>query len=278
MNLFVISDVHLLGSSDPFYPRLLNLLQEGPKEGDHFVFAGDIFDLYVGNKRIFSKRYHLFFQILENKRQQGVTFHYLEGNHDFLLQELFAKLGVFYHTKDFTCSYPIDSPPVNHQLASLEFFTANGVKTLPQERRFFIAHGDLVNAYDYSYLLLRAFFRSPFIRVFVKWSPDSWVDQIGKWSSHSSRMKRHFSYGKKMHPTFEKREKIKTLFRQFADQKIKQGYDYVILGHNHELDECFFDHSPERAGWYFNVGYPKKDQTYLFWNSKKDLLERKPLP
>ena len=57
--------------------------------GDTVVLAGDLFDLFVGNKRIFRERYGDFFRALETAGKKGVETHYIEGNHDFLIRAAF---------------------------------------------------------------------------------------------------------------------------------------------------------------------------------------------
>ena len=57
MKLIVVSDLHIQNADEPIYLSLLKLLKEAVKPGDIFVFAGDVFDLFVGNKSYFKKNF-----------------------------------------------------------------------------------------------------------------------------------------------------------------------------------------------------------------------------
>ncbi|MFL5813288.1 MAG: UDP-2,3-diacylglucosamine diphosphatase, partial [Bdellovibrionia bacterium] len=121
------------------YRSLLTLLRERAKTGDTFVLAGDVFDLFIGAKSVYINRYQAFFDELRRAGERGVSLHYIEGNHDFLLRRAFEGIPrLKLHTEDF----------------SIEM----------GGKRFFLAHGDLANRADYLYRALRIFLRSPFIR------------------------------------------------------------------------------------------------------------------
>src|SRR4051812_30793408 len=127
MALLVISDLHIHGSHDPLYRSLLALMRETAKPGDTLVLAGDIFDLFVGRKKIFLQRYRDFLDALRETGARGVQLHYLQGNHDFLLERAFGKVpGLKVHSSD-----------VELELGA---------------RKFFVSHGDLFDRGDVGYL------------------------------------------------------------------------------------------------------------------------------
>jgi UDP-2,3-diacylglucosamine pyrophosphatase LpxH len=56
--------------------------------------------------------------------------------------------------------------------------------------------------------------------------------------------------------------------RSFAQRKLKQGFDAVILAHTH-LPEAITVKDQGREAYYFNVGDWIKDFSYLRYNEKK---------
>ena len=85
MRLFVVSDLHIRETHEPCYLSLVHFLNEDVRPGDIVVLAGDLFDLFVGNKSIFIDQYQLFLSALRKACDQGVQIHYIEGNHDFFM-------------------------------------------------------------------------------------------------------------------------------------------------------------------------------------------------
>lgn len=246
MRLFVLSDLHVLGADDPIYASLLRLMREQVRAEDVLVLAGDIFDVFVGDKPIFLRRYEAFVRELENLSARGVEVHYIEGNHDFLVRKAFGRIpGVTVHPRD----------------ASVQLRGA----------RFYFAHGDLVDPADFGYRALRAFFRSPMIRVAAKVLPGSVVDRIGQASSKTSGC-----WSRRELPP-ERLEAVRKLFRNFAAQTLAQGYDYVIMGHCHDLDEMAFQ-IEGRTGRYINVGFPREHRSYLLWSADDRVMRRETLP
>src|SRR3954471_11028327 len=102
MALYAVSDTHIWGPEDPLFRSLLRLLRDRAEAGDTVVLAGDLFDLFVGNKRVFLERYREFLTELEAAGRRGVRIHYIEGNHDFHLRGVFARIpGFALHSRDF---------------------------------------------------------------------------------------------------------------------------------------------------------------------------------
>lgn len=249
MSLFVVSDLHIRGSEDPVYLSLLSLLRDRARAGDTFVLAGDVFDLFIGAKAVYIERYHAFFDELRKAGERGVDLHYIEGNHDFLLRKAFEGIPrLKLYTHDF----------------SVEM----------SGKRFFFAHGDTVNRSDYTYRGLRAFFRSPFIR-FIVWAfPGRWVDAIGGWSSKTSRSAKP-ELPRALPP--QKMESLRKIYRSFAAERLAEGFDFVVMGHCHDLDEMSFQIGG-RSGQYVNVGYPRVHGSYLSWSPGDEKIQRERMP
>jgi UDP-2,3-diacylglucosamine hydrolase len=247
MKVVVISDIHIFGADDPLYESLLALLREELLPGDHLVLAGDIFDFLVGNQPSLIRRYSAFFDMLRTLGEKGVRTTYIEGNHDFHLKKIFA------------------------EIANLRVVPAETEIEL-SGTRIYIAHGDLVDIDDRGYLALRAFFRSPFIRFTAFALPEAAVEWIGARSSESSR---------KRNPRLpadrgsDHVAAIRKKFRSFAEAKIGEGYDAVVLGHCHDLDGEDFS-VKGRRGRYLNVGFPRVHHSYVEFTAEHGLV-RKPL-
>ncbi len=248
MSLLVISDLHVLGPQDPLYPSFLRIIREEAGPGDTLVLAGDIFDLFVGNKAVFLDRFSEFFNEVTAASIRGVRIHYIEGNHDFLMKGAFrddAQISVH-----------------SHQMR-LEF----------GGRRFYLAHGDLANPCDYGYRLLRWFFRSLFVRGLIKIFPGNWVSRIGQGLSRRNDLEK---LAEAEVISDERKNALRMIYRSFAADRLAEGFDHVILGHCHDLDEMEF-RIADRTGQYINVGYPRVHGSYLIWKEGMEKVTRTPI-
>jgi UDP-2,3-diacylglucosamine hydrolase len=249
MALYAVSDLHIRGAEDPLYRSLLSLLRDRAQEGDTVVLAGDLFDLFVGNKQVFVARYREFLDELSAAGRRGVTIHYIESNHDFHLRGAFAGIPRF-------------------ALHSREFDLEIG------GHRFFFAHGDLVDRKDYGYRALRLFFRSPLMKAAVALMPDAMVEWVGARSASVSKGREH------RQPTQlppGRLEYLRNTYRSFAAERLARGYDFVVMGHCHDLDEKSFVIG-SRQGQYINVGYPRAHGSFLSWAPGDERIQRERLP
>jgi UDP-2,3-diacylglucosamine hydrolase len=249
VSLFILSDLHIWGPDDPLYASLLDVLRNRAVSGDTVVLAGDLFDLFVGNKSVFLKRYSGFFTELSHTASRGVQIHYIEGNHDFLLKRAFRGIP----------NLALHPHHIQIEIAG---------------KRFYFAHGDTVDRSDYSYRILRAFLRSPLLKAFVAIAPSDWIDWLGKSGSKKSR------YKKPRLPTdlpLERMEYLRKIYRSFAAEQLAQGNDFVVMGHSHDLDEMFFNIGG-RPGQYVNVGFPRVHGSFLSWSPGEEKIQRERLP
>lgn len=243
MSLYILSDLHIEGPSDDVYRRLLLIIENLKGGADIFVLAGDVFDLFVGNREPFTSRYSEFIKRVKEAARKGVSIHYIEGNHDFFIRKVFSGTdNINIHSHDVSLNM--------------------------DGKRFFLAHGDTVDRRNYGYRALRGFLRSPLMKLFVILAHGSLIDAIGKKSSARSRRKR---VSRRL--DFEKQRMI---FRSFAAEKIKEGYDFVVMGHSHDLDEMTFKVN-DRLGQYINTGFPPAHGSFLVWNSGDEKISRQSL-
>ena len=249
MRVIITSDLHITGPEDPLYPSLLKLITERAHSGDILVLAGDVFDFFVGNKELLTSRYREFIEVLAAAGQRGVKIHYIEGNHDFHLTRAFSNVpGLQIHPAD-----------VSFDLAG---------------KRFYVAHGDLVDPKDYGYKALRGFFRSPVMKALVSVLPGKWLDWVGNTSSAVSRKK---SPRSPLSLPTDQITRLRTLYRNHAVEKLNLGNDFVVMGHCHDLDEMSF-RIGDRFGQYINVGYPRAHGSFLSWSKEDEKIQRERMP
>ncbi|OFZ55209.1 MAG: hypothetical protein A2428_17170 [Bdellovibrionales bacterium RIFOXYC1_FULL_54_43] len=234
MNLIILSDLHLLGPEDPFYPAVLTLIREANR-GDRLVFAGDVFELFVGAKKLFLERHAEFLSASRDAAARGVSIDYIEGNHDFLLEKVFGEISGF-RVHDGGLEFEIDG------------------------KCFYVAHGDQVDRSDFRYLVLRRFFRSVIMRAFVRLAPDALIDWLGTRMSKKSRKNGAASRDRQT----RRADRLRPIFREFATRQVARGADFVVLGHSHDADELAIT-AGDRHGFYMNTGDPRSNGSYVSW-------------
>lgn len=249
MALRFVSDLHITGVEDPLYRSLLQLLRDASATGDTVVLGGDIFDLWVGTQPLFRERYAEFVTALGVAARRSVEVHYIEGNHDFLLQDAFpAEARVRVHREELALQL--------------------------HDRSFLLLHGDTLNQADVRYLALRAAFRSGPISTTMARVPGPWLERFGHWASGYSR-------GKKPHLPEDLPPRalaqLRQVYHSAASARVAQGYDFVVAGHCHDLDQAHLEVGG-REGWYFNNGFPRVHGTYLVWKRGDAEFARVPLP
>lgn len=231
MRAFFLSDLHLRSGDDDASRRFARFLREVPAAGDTLILGGDIFDLFVGNKPVFRRKFAEVLASLCALAGRGVRVYYLEGNHDFHVRGVFGEEpGVKVRADEF----------------SLEW----------QGRRLLISHGDLIDPEDRAYRLLRAVTRHPLFRAFVCLFPGAWIDAIGNASSKKSREYNHTDAGGEAG-----RARLRRLYLDFARAKVAEGFDHVLVGHSHLRDQITIE-AAEKTGEYVNLGFSARELLY----------------
>lgn len=240
MRLFMLSDLHLRTPSQPFYGSVVEVMKGVNQANDVLVLAGDIFDLFIGGGKEFRELHSPLLKALDEISKKGTKIFFIEGNHDFHIHSVLEPLGVTVSTDELEWVDP-----------------SNG-------KKIYIAHGDLVDLTDSKYLKDRAFYKS---------TPMKWIAQILpsflilKIAEYYRRDENDQFQNLPEAWSKEKRERLRKVFREYAEQKKRQGFDFVLLGHCHDLDEW--------GGFYFNSGFPPKHRQYLIYESAKGLVERR---
>ena len=216
--IILFSDAHL--GNQPYRLErereefLIKFIQKISKETKYIFILGDLFDFWFEYDSSIYKRYIRILSELMAFKDNNVKVHYLVGNHDFWMKDLFKK---YY-------GFQLYFNPV-----TLEY----------GNQKIFIAHGDGLNPKDRGYLFIKKIFRSKLtLKLFSLLHPDiAWV--IAHTFSKTSR---------KYTEQYSSSE-IEEL-KKFSRERIeKDSFDRVILGHTHNPETTRFD-----KGIYLNCG------------------------
>lgn len=233
MRLFYVSDLHINPYTKDKQKNFTHFLKNVPNAQDVLVLGGDIFDLFVGNKTVFKIQYADVLAELARLSQAGTVIHYLEGNHDFHMQNVWGR-----ETKLI-----LHGGPIRISL---------GAKSV------YIAHGDQIDPEDTGYHFLRWITRTWAVKALVALIPGAWLFAIGNWSSKKSR---HYNDADKM--SQESTLRIRNLFLDFAKKQARMGADFILLGHSHHKDEIKFNVGSENTAVYVNLGFESAKVPYF---------------
>lgn len=220
--IYFISDIHLgFGTKEDSRKReqdLLRFLRRIQPHCEQLYIVGDLFDYWFEYNTVIPRDFFRTLTALGDFRQSGIAVEYLMGNHDFGHQNFFEQeLSIPVHRGDISC-------------------TLHG-------KKFYIAHGDGKVYNDRGYLILRAILRNTINIKLYQWlHPD-----IGIWlASGTSHKSRAYTDAK----DYGKPDGL----ADFAQHKITQeGYDYVIMGHQHRPLYKEFGNE-QHKGVYVNLG------------------------
>jgi UDP-2,3-diacylglucosamine hydrolase len=161
--------------------------------------------------------------------RRGIRIKYFEGNHDFFLHSFFSnQLGV-----------------------EVEVHPCGNEERLAGKRAF-VAHGDLSNPKQWRYRAFRRILKNRWTYHLIHFSGPRLTRRIAQKLSEMSYQKYHVDVDPNPPPAF----------KAFAHQKFLEGFEIVILGHSHYLEE--------KEEWingkrhlYFNVGDWKTCRSFL---------------
>lgn len=231
---YFFSDAHLgIGTKEEDRQKedsLVQFLELVRSDAEQLFIVGDLFDYWFEYRTVVPKGYFRLFSKLADLSEAGVSLTYLAGNHDFWLRS--------YFNDEF--GMKIERDPIERLIGG---------------KRFYLNHGDGLLKNDTGYRILKRVLRNKTnIFLFSLIHPDL-AAGIARWSSRKSR--RYTS----------KREYEGDDMSKFAEQKINEGYDFVVMGHNHVPCRRNFG-----SGVYVNLGDWLSKQTYaVFDGSSLDL-------
>ncbi|MFZ1080807.1 MAG: UDP-2,3-diacylglucosamine diphosphatase [Candidatus Kryptoniota bacterium] len=230
-SVYFISDIHLGAPSltKDFEAKrrneLLKLFDIIAENGSRLIIVGDLFDFWYEYKYVVPKNYFWLYAKFKEMIEKGVAMDYIAGNHDFFLGEFFSKsVGLKVYQDGFSENI-------------------NG-------KKFLIIHGDGLAVKDAGYRMLKRILRIGFTRSVIRWiHPDIGFSLAKAFSKKSREYTSNKDYGET------------DGMMLFAEEKLKDGYDFVVMGHNHVPK---FEHFGK--GVYVNLGDWLKNFTYGVFN------------
>lgn len=198
MSVALLADAHLSGPGGPAGP-LLAQLEALPSQGcRHLVLMGDLFQTWVGFRSFETPDVSAVVSALRKLREQGVRIEYVEGNRDFFLAGS-PYAGAF------------------DRVALETSFEVGGV-------RYLAVHGDGLNDKDWKYRFWRWLSKSAPVRFGVRSIPRRLAHRL----VHS--MEQRLSQ-----TNFKHRAALpEAAIRSYAERRLAEGYDVLLLGHFHE--------------------------------------------
>jgi len=231
--VYFISDAHL-GAEEKEKEKikeekLVSFLDKIKEDGEFLYILGDMFEFWFEYKNLIPKEHFTVLSKLRSLVDSGIKVDYVVGNHDFWLGNFLSnQIGVEIF-KD-----PIE---VNHQ-----------------GKRIFLAHGDGLAKKDFGYRILKKILRNRVNIFLYRQLPPDVSCPLAK-----------FVAGKSRAQADRKEASYLEDYRNFAQEKIKQGFDAVILAHTHiPTLENLSANSTDSAqrGVYLNIGDWFKHFTY----------------
>ncbi|MCB0721543.1 MAG: UDP-2,3-diacylglucosamine diphosphatase [Ignavibacteriae bacterium] len=214
---YFISDAHLgLGdkTEEKFKESILvSFLDDIKEDAKELYIVGDLFDFWIEYKYVVPKGFYRFFAKLSELMDNGLKVYYLAGNHDFWRGNYF---------KDEFGIDILDEP----------------FERVIEGKRFFIHHGDGLAYNDTGYKIVRAILRNKVCQFLYSLLHPTIGIGLAKGTSSKSRVH-----------TSKKDYSQKDGLRDFAKEKIREGYNYVLMGHRHNPEML-----SEGSGWYINLG------------------------
>lgn len=194
----VVADSHLSGPGGPAGP-LIDQLEALPDQGyGRLVLLGDIFQAWIGSSRFETADISALAASLRSLRRRGLRIDYIEGNRDFYLKD-----SPYADAFDF----------VGTEVA----FEAGG-------KRYLAVHGDGINDRDWQYRFWRKLSKSAPVRLAVTRIPRPLAHRLVH-STEQRLSQTNFKHKSRL-PEAE--------IRAYAERRLAQGHDVLLLGHFHE--------------------------------------------
>ncbi len=238
-----ISDVHVKESSDTNFSLLKKFFEhESVKASNFIILNGDIFDILIGGKTQYLKKYNEFFHLIRSAIERGTKVVYIEGNHDFHIERLIRKSikklkldkSMFVHVKTFY-DISVDNKVVR--------FT----------------HGDDVEIENEKYRKYKRTINNKIMKFLGDYIvPFHLIEWIGHRASSKSRNNNLHKY--ELSP--EGQDFVKNKFRRSSEVYLENHQEVtgLVCGHSHCKD--FYELSDDR--FYINNGFAPSSKTFIF--------------
>lgn len=198
MRVALLADSHLSGPGGPAGP-LVEQLRALPAQGcDRLILMGDVFQAWIGARRFETEDVRAVMAALHDLRAGGLRIDYIEGNRDFFL-------------KDSVYAAAFDGVVLETS------FTVGGV-------RYLAVHGDGLNDRDWKYRFWRWLSKSRPVRFLVFRIPERLAHRLV-----------HGTEQRLSQTNFKHRAALpEEAIRRYAERRLAEGYDVLLLGHFHE--------------------------------------------
>lgn len=198
MAVALIADAHLGGPGGASGPLVRQLDELGREGCRHLVLLGDLFHVWIGDPRYESSDVRETVAALRRLREHGVRIDYVEGNRDFFIAE---------------------SPYA-------ELFDAVGDQVVfeASSRRYLAVHGDGLNDRDYLYRFWNRVSKSRLSRYGMCHLPRKLARGLVA-VTERQLAKTNFKH---------KTNIPERIIRAYADRRLKEGFDVLLLGHFHQ--------------------------------------------
>lgn len=198
MAVALVTDAHLGGPGGGAEPLVQQLLELSETECDHLILMGDLFQAWVGDRRYETSNVAKIVEVVAELRARGLRVDYIEGNRDFFIGE-----GDYGHVFD--------------TVGDEVHFEVDGV-------RYLAVHGDGLNARDWKYRFWRRVSKSAPSRFFMRHLPIGLARRLVEGTERQ--------LGKS---NFKHKSEIPTRdILGYASERLREGFDVVLLGHFHE--------------------------------------------
>lgn len=204
---YFVSDVHLGAPAlkDNRERELLfaSWLREMGKDAEAVYLMGDIFDYWFEYRTVVPRGFTRVLGAIASLTDQGIPVHFFTGNHDiWAFDYLPAETGMVVHREPVMC-------------------TIGG-------KRFFLAHGDGLDANDKGYILLKRIFTSKTLQwLYARVHPDLTIGMAHHWSKNSRLSKK--TEGSKW---MGEKEGIYKFAQSVSE---KEEVDFFVFGHRHRI-------------------------------------------
>jgi UDP-2,3-diacylglucosamine hydrolase len=233
MDWIFVGDAHFAFGDGKRRKHFFNFIQKNKPKLNTLVIMGDFFDFWFGFRDLspLKREYDDILKLLKQLISDGVEVIYLEGNHEFRMGPYMReKLGVAIY--DNSAEIDLDGNKV------------------------YLAHGD--RAYPtVSHRILIWVLRNKLTYMLLSLLGPRIVIAVARWWSSSSRQR-----------NMKESSKVISRLRRFAQLKLNEGFDAVVLAHTHLPEEIPMKKGGGE-GYYFNVGNWMQDYSYLRYNKKK---------
>ena len=233
MDWLFVGDAHFASGDGERRKHFFNFIQENKSTLKTLVIMGDFFDFWFGFRNLapLKKKYGDVLSFFQKLTSNNVEMIYFEGNHEFWLGSFLSdKLGIKVYD--------------NYAEINLD------------GKKIYLAHGDRTSP-TVSHRILTWFLRNRLSYLLISLLGPRIVIGVATWWSGRSR-----NWGQK------RSTDILSRLRKFAQRKVNEGFDAVILAHTH-LPEVVPMKKRKGKGYYFNVGNWMNDYSYLRYNEKK---------